>query len=247
MSPDLKDKSIVVTGAANGIGAACARLFTGAGAHVLMVDRNAEALEALAAELGDLATPFAADITSEDSMAAMADAAMKPTGRIDVLVASAGILRVGGTLKPVADTSFDEWKTVIDVNLTGTFLSNRAVLGQMLAQKQGDIVNISSVSGKNGRAFDGPYASSKFGIIGLTESLAEEVQREGVRVQAVLPDAVDTGLWDQSGTAALKPKSMLTPEHVAQYIAYLVTLPRDVYLKNGVVAPLPVRRRRKKS
>lgn len=246
MTVSLTGKSAIVTGAAGGIGAATAHRLAAAGAHVLLVDLAEDRLTEVAAEIGDMGTAFVADITSEDDMARMADKAMEPTGRIDILVAAAGILRVGGTLKPVADTTFDEWRTVIDVNLTGTFLSNRAVLKAMLNQKEGDIVNISSVSGRRGRAFDGPYASSKFGIVGLSESLAEEVQREGVRVQTVLPDAVDTQLWDQSGTSALKPRAMLTPDQVAAYVEYLVGLPRDVFLHNGIVAPLPVRRRRTK-
>lgn len=242
---DLAGKSAIVTGAAGGIGAACARMLAAEGAHVLLVDRNAEGIEALACELGTGARAFPADITSEEEMAAMAKAAMEATGRIDILIAAAGILRVGGALKTVADTTYEEWRTVIDVNLTGTFLSNRAVLGAMMAQKEGDIVNVSSVSGRQGRAFDGAYSSSKFGMLGLSESLAEEVQREGVRVQSVLPDAVDTGLWDQSGTAALKPRAMLSPEQVARFIHYLVTLPRDAFLLNSTIAPMPARRKRK--
>lgn len=247
MGDSLSGKSAIVTGAAGGIGAACARILAAKGAQVLLVDRNAEAVQAVAQEIGGAARAFSADITSESDMVAMAEAALEATGRIDILVASAGILRVGGALKPVAQTTFEEWKTVIDVNLTGTFLSNRAVLAAMLGQKEGDIVNISSVSGKQGRAFDGPYASSKFGIVGLSESLAEEVQREGVRVQTVLPDAVDTELWAQSGTAALKPQTMLSPERVAEFVHYLVTLPRDAFLFNSVLAPVPMRKRRSKA
>ncbi len=247
MGDSLSGKSAIVTGAAGGIGAACARHLAAEGAHVLLVDRKADGLQAVAAEIGAQARAFPADITSEADMASMAEAALEATGRIDILVAAAGILRVGGTLKPVAQTTYEEWRTVIDVNLTGTFLSNRAVLAAMLAQKEGDIVNISSVSGKQGRAFDGPYASSKFGIVGLSESLAEEVQREGVRVQTVLPDAVDTELWAQSGTAALKPRAMLTPERVAEFVHYLVTLPRDAFLFNSVVAPVPMRKKRGKA
>ena len=247
MSDSLSGKTAIVTGAAGGIGRATALKFAEEGARVVLVDLIAEALAPVAEEIGAAATVCAADITSEDDMARMADTAMALDGRIDILVASAGILRVGGTLKPVADTTFEEWRKVIDVNLTGTFLSNRAVLKPMLAQKEGDIVNISSVTGKQGRAFDGPYASSKFGILGLSESLAEEVQRDGVRVQTVLPDAVDTNIWDQSGTAALKPRAMLTPGQVAEFVHYLVTLPRDAFLYNSVIAPVPLRKRRGKT
>jgi NAD(P)-dependent dehydrogenase (short-subunit alcohol dehydrogenase family) len=240
----LSGRAIIITGAAGGIGAATARLMAAEGAKLVLVDLSAEPLRALAEEIGNGAIALPADISSEEDMTRMADTAMEAFGRIDVLVAAAGILRTGGTLRQVADTPFADWKKIIDINLTGTFLSNRAVLKAMLSQKRGDIVNVSSVSGKQGRAFDGPYAASKFGILGLSESLAEEVQRNGVRVQTVLPDAVDTTIWDQSGGAALKPRTMLTPDHVARFIHYLVTLPRDAYLLNPVVAPIPLRARK---
>ena len=241
---DISGRAVIITGAAGGIGAATARALAAKGAALTLVDRSEEPLRALAAELGPETLVLPADVTSEADMAQMAALTLERRGRIDALVAAAGILRTGGQPRPVADTSFEEWRRIIDVNLTGTFLANRAVLAAMLAQRQGDIVNISSVSGRQGRAFDGPYAASKFGIIGLSESLAEEVQRDGVRVQTVLPDAVDTGLWDQSGTAALKPRAMLQADHVAAFILYLLTLPRDAYLLNSVIAPVPLRGRR---
>jgi NAD(P)-dependent dehydrogenase (short-subunit alcohol dehydrogenase family) len=240
----LAGRAVIVTGAAGGIGAATARALAAKGAHLVLVDRAAEPLAALAAELGGEALALPSDVTSESDMARMAQVTLDRWGRIDALVAAAGILRTGGQPRPVADTSFAEWRQIIDVNLTGTFLSNRAVLAAMLAQRRGDIINLSSVSGRQGRAFDGPYAASKFGIIGLSESLSEEVSRDGVRVQTVLPDAVDTGLWDQSGTVALKPRAMLKPDHVAAFILYLLSLPRDAYLLNSVIAPVPLRGRR---
>lgn len=244
---DLADRAIVITGAAGGIGFATAEALAGHGARPVLVDRDAEALAARARALQDqgAAAPLSlvCDVTSEADMARMATATLERHGRIDGLVAAAGILRLGGQPRPLVDTGFDEWRRIIDVNLTGTFLANRAVLPAMLAQKQGDIVNISSTSGRQGRAFDGPYAASKFGIVGLSESLAEEVQRQGVRVQTLLPDAVDTGLWTQSGTAALKPPALLSPAQVADVILYMLALPRDTYLLNSVVAPMPQRRR----
>jgi NAD(P)-dependent dehydrogenase (short-subunit alcohol dehydrogenase family) len=176
----------------------------------------------------------------------MAQKTLERFGRIDCLVASAGILRVGGSLKTIADTSLDDWNAVIETNLTGVFLSNQAVLTAMMEQKQGDIVNISSTSGKQGRPFDGPYSASKFGIIGLSESLAEEVSSHGVRVQTVLPDAVETPFWDQNGPAALKPVNVLPPDRVAEFILFLMDLPRDTYLPNPVIAPMKQRRKRRK-
>jgi short-subunit dehydrogenase len=114
----------------------------------------------------------------------------------------------------------------------------------MLEKRSGDIVNISSTSGRQGRAFDAPYAASKFGVIGFSESLADEVGRQGVRVQTLLPDAVDTPLWEQSGTAALKPRDMLSAERVAEIVLYMLTLPRDAFLLNPVLMPARVRARR---
>lgn len=250
MQFDFSERTIIVTGAGGGIGGATCRALHAAGANVVAVDRSADTLATLEAELkaagGTAPLCLALDVTSEADMTAMAEKTVAAFGRIDGLVAAAGILRTSGQPHAVSDTGFDEWRTIMDVNLTGTFLSNRAVLPAMQAQGQGDIVNISSVSGQKGRAFDGPYSASKFGIIGLSESLAEEVQRLGLRVQTVLPDAVDTPLWDQSGTAALKPQNMLTAQRVAEFVLYLMALPRDVYIMNSVLSPLRSRVRKRK-
>lgn len=243
---DLKDRVVIITGAAGGIGSATARALHAAGAKLALVDRPGDPLDALGRDLaGSLPLPL--DVASEEDMAAMAEKTLAAFGRIDALVTTAAILRKGEGVRKISETSFDEWRTIIDVNLTGTFLANRAVLPAMLDQKQGDIINLSSVSGRQGRAFDGPYSASKAGIIGLSESLSEEVARQGIRVQTLLPDAVDTGLWGQSGGVALKPQAMLTPDRVAALLLYLLALPRDTYLLNPVVAPVPSRRRKGKA
>jgi NAD(P)-dependent dehydrogenase (short-subunit alcohol dehydrogenase family) len=244
MALDLEDRSVIVTGASGGVGSACARLFAAHGAKLTLVDRDAAKLSALAAEIEAQTLTLALDVTSETDMGQMASRTTERFGGIDTLIAAAGILRTGGEPRTVIDTSYDEWRSVIEVNLTGTFLSNRAVLADMLKRGSGDIVNISSTTGRQGRAFDAPYAASKFGIIGLSESLAEEVGRRGVRVQTLLPDAVRTSIWDQSGTTALKPPHMLSPERVAEFVLYLITLPRDAFLLNPTLYPLPVRAKR---
>jgi NAD(P)-dependent dehydrogenase (short-subunit alcohol dehydrogenase family) len=241
---DLEGRSVIVTGASGGIGSACAKLFAANGAKLTLVDRDEGRLSALAAEIGADALALALDVSSEADMAQMASRALQRFGCIEALVAAAGILRTRGAPRTVVDTSYEEWRTVIEVNLTGTFLSNRAVLAAMLEQGYGDIVNVSSTSGREGRAFDAPYAASKFGIVGLSESLAEEVGRRGIRVQTLLPDAVRTALWDQSGTTALKPPHMLSPDRVAEFVLYLITLPRDAFLLNPALYPLQIRTKR---
>lgn len=241
----------IITGAASGIGRACANALFAAGGKLVLVDSQDAALAETVGELGATGPlsdilALCLDITDENGMARMAAEAVSRFGRIDVLVAAAGILRLGQTLKTVCDTPLAEWKAVIGTNLTGTFLSNRAVLPQMIAQREGDIVNISSTSGLQGRPFDGPYCASKFGIIGLSESLAEEVASYGIRVQTVLPDAVATPLWDQNGPSALKPAQTLPPERVAELVLYMISLRRDTMLLNPVIVPFRNRKRRSK-
>jgi NAD(P)-dependent dehydrogenase (short-subunit alcohol dehydrogenase family) len=252
MENTLKDNVSIITGAASGIGRACASQLCQRGNKLVLVDINSEALEAVNNELQTLpeykqdnVMLVAADISNESAMKAMAAATLERYGNIHNLIAAAGILRIGGELKKISDTPLDEWEKIIDVNLTGTFISNQVVLPTMLENRQGNIINISSTSGRQGRPFDGPYCASKFGIIGLSESLAEEVAAYGVRVQCVLPDAVETPFWDQNGPIALKPTAMLPAERVAQFIVYLLALPADTYLLNPVIAPLKTRKKRK--
>jgi NAD(P)-dependent dehydrogenase (short-subunit alcohol dehydrogenase family) len=240
----LTGRVAIITGGAGGIGSALARALAGRGMRLVLLDRDADKLAALAAEVDTEVLTIACDVASEADMDAMAAATLARFGRIDALITTAAILRGAEGMRTLAQTSFDDWRRIIDVNLTGTFLANRAVLPAMLAAKYGDIINLSSTSGKQGRAFDGPYSASKAGIIGLSEALSEEVAREGIRVQTLLPDAVDTGLWGQAGGTALKPRHMLSPERVAALIVYLLSLPRDTYLLNSVVVPVPTRKRK---
>lgn len=245
MTEVLTGRTVIVTGACGGIGGACVQALFEAGANVVLVDRSEERLAPLAEPGGARALSMVLDVADETDMARMAEATVERFGAIDGLIAAAGILRTGGQPRTVADTSFEEWRTVLSVNLTGTFLSNRAVLPQMQRQGRGDIVNVSSTSGRQGRAFDAPYSASKFGVVGFSESLAEEVGRLGIRVQTLLPDAVDTPLWDQSGAAALRPRDLLPPDRVAAAILYLMLLPRDTYLLNPTLFPMRQRVKRK--
>jgi len=247
----LQGKIVVITGAAGGIGQACALAVAQRGAMVVLVDLNAEALTAVVEGLADVCEnnrvlSLQLSVCDPGDMATMAEQTIAHFGRIDALVSCAGILRTSGTVKTVIETSLEEWNKVLGVNLTGTFLSNRAVLAQMMSQRRGDIVNLSSVSGLRGRAFDGPYCASKFGIIGLSESIAEEVASYGVRVQTLLPDAVDTPLWEQNGSSSIQASLKLPPGRVADLVVYLLSLPADTRLLNPVIAPMKTSRKTRK-
>ena len=168
----------------------------------------------------------------------MAARTLERWGRIDMLVNSAGLLRPAtGGLQGIVQTPVEEWDEVIDINLKGTFLTNRAVLPAMIEQRGGDIVNLSSKSGRRGLAFDAPYCASKFGVIGLTEAIAEEVREYGVRVQVLLPSTFQTGVWSQAGPLP-EPTGLPPPERVADAILFMLSMPADAVLPSPIVEPL---------
>jgi len=233
----------IVTGGASGIGLAVSRGLVQAGAHVMIVDSRREAIAGAVAEIGDGAAPdsirgLELDVRQPGDMAMMREETLAGWGRIDILVACAGIMRgVPGRPQTVRDTPADAWDRVIDTNLTGVFLSNKAVLPVMQQQKSGNIINLSSTSGRRGLAFDAAYCASKFGVIGLSESLAEEVRPQGIRVQVVLPEAVDTPMLDQNGPLP-RPAAMLTADQVADLILHLLRLPPDTVMLSPVLRSL---------
>lgn len=242
----------VITGAGGGIGLAAAVEFARRGTTVVMVERDGDRLRAAERSVRDAAVAGAEvhslelDVTSEREMEEMAVRTLASCGRVDVLVTSAGVLRAPGSgLKQLAETTPEEFDLVVDVNLKGTFLATRAVLPAMLQQKSGQIVHISSLSGLQGRAFDGPYCASKFAVHGFSESLAEEVTNNGIRVHTLFLDAVATTMWQQNGPVPM-PADALPPERVADFIVYLVDLPGDCVVKNPVLAAFGGRRRRRR-
>jgi 3-oxoacyl-[acyl-carrier protein] reductase len=195
-----KGKVAVVTGGARGIGLACAQSLCGLGAGVALWDRDAPEATRAAKSLAG-AVGVGMDVTSEpDVSRAVADTESK-LGPIDILVASAGIT---GPNKTVADYDPAEWKQVIDVNLVGLFLCNRAVVPGMVARKWGRIVNIASIAGKEGNPNASAYSASKAGVIGLTKSLGKELATSDVLVNCVCPAAIRTDIFKQ-----------MTEQHIA--------------------------------
>ena len=248
MNQEFKDKVALVTGGASGIGKATALRFARAGMKVAVADINESSIQKTLDELKPATCMgVRVDVRSESDVEAMVRSVEETYGRIDILIHSAGILRAKESgPKALADMTAQEMHDVVDINLKGTFLCNRAVVPVMMKQRSGQIVNISSTSGKIGRAFDSMYCASKFGVVGLTESLAEEVRKYNIKVYLLMPDAIATPLWDQNGPIPA-PEDALDPDRVAGLIEYMAGLPPDTILQNITIAPFRGGRKRKKA
>jgi NAD(P)-dependent dehydrogenase (short-subunit alcohol dehydrogenase family) len=224
----LQGQVVIITGGSVGIGRAAALDLLQSGASVVVVSRNPERIADTARWLeqqvpGASVMGLALDVCSEADMQAMA-----------------GILRAGqGALHTLQQMPVSDWDEVINVNLKGAFLSNRAVLPVMLRQQSGQIINVSSTSGRKGYAFDAAYCASKFAVIGMSESLAAEVRDDGIRVQVLLPGAIDTPIWGQNGPIP-KPRDVLPVDRVAQLLTRLVRLPLDAVCLEAVIEPMRV-------
>jgi 3-oxoacyl-[acyl-carrier protein] reductase len=215
----------IVTGGARGIGLAIARRLIEAGATVTIADQDAEAVELATKELGKEARGCVLDVTNEDQVTEMVQAACKSHGRLDLLVCSAGIV---GRNAFAWETSVEEWRRVLEVNLTGVWLCNRAALEPMRAAEYGRIVNIASIAGKEGNPKLGPYSASKAGVIGMTKSLAKEVADTGIRIHSIAPAVIQTPMLDQVNQETIDymvskiPVGRTgTPEEVAALVHFL--------------------------
>ena len=223
---DLTGKTALVTGASGGIGGAIARALHGAGATVALSGRRVEAMEPLAAELGDRVHVIPADLSSAegtDKLAADAEAAM---GGIDILINNAGLTR--DTL--MMRMKDEDWQAVIDVNLTAAFRLSRAVLRGMMKKRYGRIIGITSIVGVTGNPGQANYAASKAGMIGMSKSLAQEVAARGVTVNCIAPGFIATAMTDELTDAqkegimgAIPAGRMGTSEEIAAAALYLAS------------------------
>jgi NAD(P)-dependent dehydrogenase (short-subunit alcohol dehydrogenase family) len=237
----LQGQVAVVTGGGRALGKTIALRLAQAGADLVLAGPNRAELETAAAEveaLGRRALPVVTDVTREEQVGAMAARALEALGRIDVLVNNAGII---GPTAPVASLKRADWDEVLAVNLTGAMLCCRAVLPDMIARRSGRIVNIASVAGKIAYTLRSPYAVSKWGLIGLTLTLAKEVGEYDIQVNAVCPGPVrgermrgiiakraeELGQTaeevERSYVQAAVLKRMVDPEDVAEMVAFLAS------------------------
>lgn len=191
---DLNGQVAIVTGGAQGIGLAVARRLLASGAQVSLWDRDGALVERTAAELGDGAHAIVVDQTDAAAIKTAADAVATRFGRIDVLVANAG---VAGSNAMAIDYPVDEWKSVVDINLNGVFNCCRAVLPHMIARNYGRVVNVASIAGKEGNPNAAAYSASKAGVIALTKSLGKETAGYDISVNCVTPAAARTRIFDQ--------------------------------------------------
>ena len=226
----------VVTGGSRGIGKAIASRLAQLGAAVSLCARNARALETTAAELsanGATVRSQAFDVTNARDVASFIEATEKELGPISILVNNAGI--GGPGFGPVHEKSEDDWQRVLDTNLKSVFLVSKAVAPSMIARGRGDIVNISSLAGKNTFAGGGIYCASKWGLQGLAGCMAEDLRAFGIRVSLVCPGSVAT---EFSGRGLKDPTKVLKPEDVAHAVSMIVLQGPQSFLSEVHLRPV---------
>ncbi len=223
-SSGVKGKLALITGATQGIGLATARALAREGCNLILCARNRKRLASLKDDLSRQSvdvTCIACDVGDEKDVRTMFAAIRKRFSRLDIVVNSAGIAHA---FRPVADLELNIWNEVLATNLTGTFLVSRGAVPLM--SRGSSIVNVLSMSSK--RAFPNlaAYNASKFGALGFTSTLREELRSEGIRVIGLLPGATDTPIWDTLWPEAPRHK-MIRPETVAQAIVAALKLPPE--------------------
>jgi 3-oxoacyl-[acyl-carrier protein] reductase len=223
---DLSGKCALITGASGGIGSVVARALHAQGASVALSDVRAEALDAVAAGLGDRVHAFPCDLGDPDGPAALVQEAEAAMGAVDILVNNAGLTRDGLAMR----MKDEDWQVVLDVNLTASFRLARACLRPMMKRRWGRIIGIASIVGVTGNAGQINYAASKAGLIGMSKSLAQEVASRGITVNCVAPGFIVTAMTDilseeqKDKLVAAVPSGRLgTTDDVAAAVAFLAS------------------------
>lgn len=230
----LKGQITVITGAGRGIGAAIGAKLAAMGAIAVLCGRRRSLLDSTAAAIaaaGGRAEAMECDVTDPQSVEAMASEVGRKFGKVDILINNAGIAGLGGPLHQMPP---EQWDQVLNTNLRGVFYCIRAFAPMMIKARTGHIVNISSLAGKNPLPNGAAYAASKWGLNGLSYSVAEELRTHNIRVSVVCPGSVNTELSPHTGK---NPEKMLQPEDVAHAVAMLVTQAPQSFISEVLLRP----------
>ncbi len=235
MSPakQVEGKVALVTGASRGIGLAVARSLARMGAKVGLCARDAKRLEGAAQELragGAQVAAILADVTRAGDISSLIEKTERSLGPIEILVNNAGI----GYFAPVHEASEANWDAVLDTNLKAVFLLSKAVAPGMIRRGGGHIINIASLAGKNAFAGGAIYCASKWGLLGLTQCMAEDLRPHGIRVSAVCPGSVATDFSPHTGRDTSK---MLQPDDVAHAVETILTQAPQSFISEVVLRP----------
>jgi ribitol 2-dehydrogenase len=237
MDQDLSGKVAAVTGAASGIGLACARALVEKGVTVFLVDRSEKGLAEVCPSLGERAIPLVVDMLDKDSVAGMLPQILERAGQLDIFHANAGSY-VGGE---VIEGDPDAWDRMLNLNVNAAFRSVHAVLPHMAERKTGDIIMTSSIAGIVPVMWEPIYTASKFAVQAFVHTLRRQVIKHGIRVGAVAPGPVVTALladWPQAKLDDAKANgSLMEPEEVADAVIFMLTRPRGVTIRDLVILP----------
>ena len=227
----LKGKIALVTGAGKGIGKAIAIALANEGVNVALLARTNSQLQNVAAEVekaGVKAIVVTADIANRAEVEAAVSQVQEKLGAIDILINNAGIGKFGKFM----ELSPEEWERIIQVNLMGAYYMTRAALPMMIERQTGDIINIASTAGLRGGAVTSAYSASKFALIGMSESLMQEVRKHNIRVSTWTPSTVATELAFENKLTDGNPEKVMQPEDLAEIVVSLLKLNRRVMLKD---------------
>lgn len=232
----LIDKTIVITGGSSGMGAAMAKDFAARGASIAIFDLNQEKGEKVAAGIrqeGGRVKFYLVDVTNKEAISKAADDVEKELGELTNWINSAGVSK----MIPFLDCTEEFWDLTMNVNLKATFLCCQVAIDRMLRHGGGTIVNMSSLSGKKASSWQTVYCASKFGVQGLTQSIAKEFADQNIRINSICPGIVHTEMWDQLKYQYAKKRN-LEPDEVLPYFEKNIPMHRLVDLRDVIQAAL---------
>lgn len=232
---DIHNRVVIITGASSGIGAATARMFANEGARLVLAARREGALNQVAASLrpGTEAIVIPTDVGDEEAVKNLVDQALQRFGTIDVLVNNAGY----GAFAPITDLSAEKFDDILRVNLRGVFLCTKYVLPHFYQKQAGSVVTVSSLAGKHGFSNGAAYCASKFGVMGLMESVFHEARSHNVRVITLTPGSVDTPFFDGAGVPVPNRDRIPQADEIAEVIRLAVALPERTLIRELDIRP----------